>query len=107
VIQDRLLQATSTETPRCRCGGTRGLLVRAAHNQTASILVLSDGGDNHSRFAEAGVRRFLMETAAQVYAVSISPFFDDSNTVFGQHFCLDSVGYRRKERRHRQPFRSG
>ena len=58
-------------------------LVRRAHNPRRVILVLSDRGDNRSRYREAEVRRVLLETPAQVYAVSIAQFFQDESTAFG------------------------
>jgi Ca-activated chloride channel family protein len=67
-------------------------LVRRAHNQRRVILVLSDGGDNRSRYREAEVRRVLLETPAQVYAVSIAQFFQDESTAFGPDL-LDRLCY--------------
>ena len=58
-------------------------LVRRAHNPRRVILVLSDRGDNRSRYREAEVRRVLLETPAQVYAVTIGQFFQDESTAFG------------------------
>ena len=67
-------------------------LKRRAHNQRRVILVLSDGGDNRSRYREAEVRRLLLETPAQVYAVSIAQFFQDESTAFGPDL-LDRLCY--------------
>jgi len=66
--------------------------VRRAHNQRRVILVLSDGGDNRSRYRETEVRRLLLETPAQVYAVSIAQFFQDDSTAFGPDRSPTSEG---------------
>jgi len=59
--------------------------MRHAHNQRRVILVLTDGGDNRSRSRESEVVRLLLETEAQVYAVSIPQQkpLDDPSTAFG------------------------
>jgi len=83
-IQARLMGAASHgRTALLDAVERAALLVRRAHNQRRVILVLSDGGDNRSRYREAEVRRVLLETPAQVYAVSIAQFFQDESTAFG------------------------
>lgn len=42
-----------------------------AHNRKRALLIVSDGGDNHSRYTEQDVRRFLRELDVQVYAIGI------------------------------------
>jgi Ca-activated chloride channel family protein len=85
-IQNRLLQAKSHgRTALLDAVRSAALLMRHAHNQRRVILVLTDGGDNRSRSRESEVERILLETEAQVYAVSIpqEKHLDDPNTAFG------------------------
>jgi Ca-activated chloride channel family protein len=42
-----------------------------AKNARKALLVISDGGDNHSRYSERDVRRFLKEADCQLYAIGI------------------------------------
>lgn len=51
-----------------------GLAVRAmrkARNDRKVLLVVSDGGDNHSRLSERQLRRILEETEIQIHALGI------------------------------------
>jgi Ca-activated chloride channel family protein len=92
-IQARLMGAASHgRTALLDAVERAASLVRRAHNQRRVILVLSDGGDNRSRYREAEVRRVLLETPAQVYAVSIAQFFQDESTAFGPDL-LDRLCY--------------
>jgi Ca-activated chloride channel family protein len=45
--------------------------MKAAHNTKRALLILSDGGDNHSRYNEADVRNFVKEADVQLYAIGI------------------------------------
>jgi Ca-activated chloride channel family protein len=73
-IQSRLMEAHSHgHTALLDALQSSAMLLRHAHNERRAIVVLSDGGENHSRRSEWALRRTLLETAAQVYAVSI-PF---------------------------------
>lgn len=47
--------------------------MRKARNVRKVIVMISDGGDNHSRFTRAEVRKEMEESGAQVYAMSVSP----------------------------------
>ncbi len=50
----------------------RGLSeMRNARNAKRALLILSDGGDNHSRYNESDVRSFVKESDVQLYAVGI------------------------------------
>ena len=92
-IQARLMGAASHgRTALLDAVERAASLVRRAHNQRRVILVLSDGGDNRSRYRETEVRRLLLETPAQVYAVSIAQFFQDESTAFGPDL-LDRLCY--------------
>lgn len=45
--------------------------MRAAHNAKRALLILSDGGDNHSRYAERDIKRLVKEADTQLYAIGI------------------------------------
>lgn len=45
--------------------------MRGAHNAKKALLVVSDGGDNHSRYTETDVRNFLKEADCQLYAIGV------------------------------------
>jgi Ca-activated chloride channel family protein len=45
--------------------------MRGAHNTKKALLILSDGGDNHSRYSETEVRKFVREADVQIYAIGL------------------------------------
>jgi Ca-activated chloride channel homolog len=45
--------------------------MRRAHNGKRALLILSDGGDNHSRYNETDIKRFVKEGDIQLYAIGI------------------------------------
>ena len=45
--------------------------MRGAHNAKRALLIISDGGDNHSRYNEADIKNFVKEADVQLYAVGI------------------------------------
>jgi len=45
--------------------------MRAAHNGKRALLILSDGGDNHSRYNETDIKRLVKEADTQLYAIGI------------------------------------
>jgi Ca-activated chloride channel homolog len=45
--------------------------MRGAHNSRKALLIISDGGENHSRYSEGDVREFLKESDVQLYAIGI------------------------------------
>ena len=45
--------------------------MRGAHNGKRALLIISDGGDNHSRYNENDVKSFLKEADCQLYAIGI------------------------------------
>ena len=45
--------------------------MRSAHNSRKALLIISDGGENHSRYSEGDVREFLKESDVQLYAIGI------------------------------------
>jgi len=49
--------------------------MRHARNQRKAILVISDGGDNHSRYSMKEVKAFVREADAQIYSIGIVDAF--------------------------------
>ena len=45
--------------------------MRGARNAKRALLIISDGGDNHSRFNENDIKNFVKEADVQLYAVGI------------------------------------
>lgn len=45
--------------------------MRGAHNAKRALLILSDGGDNHSRYDENDIKRLVKEANTQLYAIGI------------------------------------
>ena len=45
--------------------------MRGAHNTKKALLILSDGGDNHSRYSETEIRKFVREADVQIYAIGL------------------------------------
>jgi Ca-activated chloride channel family protein len=49
--------------------------MKGAHNPKKALLIISDGGDNHSRYSQEDIRRYAREADVQVYAIGL---FDES-----------------------------
>lgn len=45
--------------------------LKSAHNSRRALLVITDGGDNNSRFSKSELLRFAREADVQIYAVGI------------------------------------
>jgi Ca-activated chloride channel family protein len=45
--------------------------MRNARNSRKALLIISDGGDNHSRYSQADVQKFVREADVQIYALGI------------------------------------
>src|ERR1700747_373737 len=45
--------------------------MRGAHNAKRALLILSDGGDNHSRYSEKDIKRLVREANTQLYSIGI------------------------------------
>ena len=55
--------------------------MRGAHNGKRALLIISDGGDNHSRYSESDIKRLVKESDCQLYAIGIfDPFGYRSRT---------------------------
>jgi len=82
-LQDRLLTVKS--------GGRTALLdaiylglseMKKATTNRRALLVISDGGDNHSRYTESDIKKAVKESDVQIYAVGIfEPMTSRARTV--------------------------
>ena len=45
--------------------------MKGARNTKRALLIISDGGDNHSRYSEKDIRSFVKEADVQIYAIGI------------------------------------
>ena len=45
--------------------------MRGARNEKKALLLISDGGDNHSRYSEHDIRDFVREADTQIYAIGL------------------------------------
>src|SRR5712664_4760831 len=45
--------------------------MRGAHNGKRALLIISDGGENHSRYNESDIKRLVKEADTQLYAIGI------------------------------------
>jgi Ca-activated chloride channel family protein len=52
------------------------IIQQAAANQRRAMIIISDGGDNHSRFNMRETRKFLEEADVPVFAVMAGPSFE-------------------------------
>ena len=55
--------------------------MRGARNGKRALLILSDGGDNHSRYNEADVRNFVKEADCQLYSIGVFDANDMGRTI--------------------------
>jgi Ca-activated chloride channel family protein len=82
--------------------------MKKAHNPRKAILIISDGGDNSSRYTESEVRNAVREADVQVYAIGIfEPIASRGRTIEelngpsllaelaeqtgGRHFAVDNL----------------
>ncbi|MBZ5513307.1 MAG: VWA domain-containing protein [Acidobacteriia bacterium] len=71
-IQDRLLTVKSSGRTALLDAIYLGLSeAKRASTSRKALLVISDGGDNHSRYTENDIKRAVRESDVQVYAVGI------------------------------------
>jgi Ca-activated chloride channel homolog len=71
-LQDRLMYTGAHGMTALYDGVYLGLSqMRGAHNAKKALLILSDGGDNHSRYSETEVRKFVREADVQIYAIGL------------------------------------
>lgn len=71
-LQDQLMYTAAHGMTALYDGVYLGLSqMRSAHYERKALLILSDGGDNHSRYTETDVRRFVQESDVQIYAIGL------------------------------------
>lgn len=71
-LQDRLLYTAAHGLTALYDGVYLGLSqMRTAHNTKKALLIISDGGDNHSRYTETEIRKFVQEEDVQIYAIGL------------------------------------
>jgi Ca-activated chloride channel family protein len=71
-IQTRLMYTAAKGRTALLDGIYLGLSqMKGARNTKRALLILSDGGDNHSRYSESDIRNFVKEADVQLYAVGI------------------------------------
>jgi len=54
--------------------------MRSSSNGKRALLVISDGGDNHSRYNEKDIRNFLKEADCQLYVMGVFDINDMQRT---------------------------
>ena len=45
--------------------------MRKAHNARKALLIISDGGDNHSRYSESEVKSTVQESDVQIFGIGL------------------------------------
>jgi len=55
--------------------------MRGARNSKRALLIISDGGDNNSRYTESDVRNFVKEADCQLYSIGLFDANDQRRTV--------------------------
>jgi Ca-activated chloride channel homolog len=45
--------------------------MRKAHNPKKALLIISDGGDNHSRYTESEIKSIVKEADVQIYGIGL------------------------------------
>lgn len=71
-LQNRLLYTSAHGLTALYDGVYLGLSqMRGAHNARKALLIISDGGDNHSRYSENEIRKFVREADVQIYAIGL------------------------------------
>jgi len=71
-LQNNMLYSTARGRTALWDGIYLGLSeMRGARNGKRALLIISDGGDNHSRYNENDVRNFVKEADCQLYAIGV------------------------------------
>src|ERR1700719_264455 len=71
-LQNRLMYTAAHGLTALYDGVYLGLSqMKGAHNTKKALLIISDGGDKHSRYSETDVRRFVQEASVQIYAIGL------------------------------------
>jgi Ca-activated chloride channel family protein len=81
-LQNRMLYTTAKGQTALLDGIYLGLSqMRSARNGKRALLIISDGGDNHSRYNESDIRKFLKEADCQLYAIGVFDSNDLGRTI--------------------------
>jgi Ca-activated chloride channel homolog len=71
-LQNRLLTLSPGGSTALLDGLYLGIAeMRNARNAKRALLIISDGGDNHSRYSEEDIKRLVKEADMQIYAIGI------------------------------------
>jgi Ca-activated chloride channel family protein len=71
-LQERLMYTAAHGETALFDGIYLGLSqMKGARNSKKALLIISDGGDNHSRYSEVDVRKFVKEADVQIFAIGI------------------------------------
>jgi Ca-activated chloride channel homolog len=71
-LQNRLMYAAARGRTAMLDGIYLGLSqMKGARNTKRALLIISDGGDNHSRYSESDIRNYLKETDVQLFAIGL------------------------------------
>jgi len=71
-LQNRLAMAPAGGSTALLDGLYLGISeMRDARNAKRALLIISDGGDNHSRYSEDDIKRLVREADIQLYAIGI------------------------------------
>ena len=71
-LQNRLMYTSAMGRTALFDGIYLGLSqMKGAHNTKKALLIISDGGDNHSRYTLSDVRNFIKEADVQIYAIGL------------------------------------
>ncbi len=81
-LQSRMLSASAKGKTALLDAIYLGLSqMRGAHSGKRALLIISDGGDNNSRYSEKDIKRFVREADTQLYSIGIfDPFEYRSRT---------------------------
>ena len=82
-LQSRILSASAKGRTALLDGIYLGLSeMRTARNAKRALLIISDGGDNNSRYNERDIKRLVREAGTQLYSIGIfDPFEYRSRTM--------------------------
>jgi Ca-activated chloride channel homolog len=71
-LQSRLMYTAARGRTALLDGVYLGLSqMKGAHNDKKALLIISDGGDNHSRYSVNDVKNFVKEANVQIYSMGI------------------------------------
>jgi Ca-activated chloride channel homolog len=71
-LQSRLMYTAARGRTALLDGVYLGLSqMKGAHNSKKALLIISDGGDNHSRYSVNDVKNFVKEADVQIYSMGI------------------------------------